>query len=244
MACGAALFHLKVALHHFGYAGKVRTFPKIDEPDLLARVGFGDKKRPTVENDTLFDAILKRRTNRLPFDPRKIPDNLLKELEAAVGKHDAWLHIVRDENDRNKIADLVAEGDRIQMASPSFRRELAAWIHPNRSASHDGMPGYALGLSSLTSSFAPMVVRTFDMGKGQAAKDRQLATGSPALAILDTDADAQTDWLTAGEAMDDVLLRARAGEIWASFLNQPIEVAELRRRLRDQLNLGVFHRLF
>ena len=243
ISCGAALFHLIVALRHFGYAGRVRTFPKADEPDLLARIGFGDRKRPTAGDDTLFDAIQKRRTNRMPFEPRPVPDAQLKELEAAASKHHSWLYVVRDENSRNKVADLVAEGDHQQMASSSFRRELAAWIHPNRTASHDGMPGYALGLSSLRSSFAPLVVRTFDMGKGQAAKDRQLATGSPALAILGTDTDAATDWLAAGEALDEVLLHARAGEIWTSFLNQPIEIPELRRRLRDQLNLGGFPQL-
>jgi hypothetical protein len=243
MACGASLFHLQIALRHFGYSGKIRTFPKADEPYLLARVGFGDRKHPSAEDELLFGAILKRRTNRMPFEPRTVPDDLLETLEGAAKKQGAWLHIFRDESDRNKVADLVAEGDRIQMANVNFRRELAAWIHQNRSVSHDGMPAYALGLTGLASGVAPLIVRTFDVGKGQAAKDRQLATGSPVLGLLGSEGDAPSDWLDVGRALDSVLLRARAGDVWASFLNQPIEVPELRSKLRNTLNVRGFPQL-
>jgi hypothetical protein len=51
------------------------------------------------------------------------------------------------------------------------------------------------------------------------------------LAVVGTDADAPQDWLAAGQALASVLLRARAEDVWASFLNQPIEVPELRTRL-------------
>ena len=243
MACGAALFNLRVALRHFGYGGRVERFPKNDEPDLLARVGFGEKHRPSVEERSLLQAIVQRRTNRMPFESRKVPEKVLSKLQAAASKEGAWLQFVTGEDERNMVADMVAEGDRIQMADPSFRRELAAWMHPNRATSHDGMPGYALGLSGLTSSVAPIVVRTFDVGKGQAAKDRQLATGSPALALLGTDTDTPQDWLCAGEALERVLLTGRADQIWASFLNQPIELPEFRVKLRDLLGAQGFPQL-
>ncbi len=243
IACGAALFHLRVALYHFGYEGKVQTFPDSNEPDLLARVGFGEKRKPTAEDELLFNAITKRRTNRRPFESRHVPDKVLAELKTVAGREKVLLQIVQGEDERNQIADLVAEGDRIQMADASFRRELAAWIHPNRSVSHDGMPGFALGLGNLASSFAPIIVRTFDFGKGQAARDRQLATGSPVLALLCTDGDSPTDWLTTGQGLARVLLRARAEGIWGSFLNQPLEIPKMRSKLRDLLRLKGFPQL-
>jgi len=138
---------------------------------------------------------------------------------------------------------LIAEADRIQMSDGHFRRELAAWIHPSRTASHDGTPGYAIGNPGLISYLGPLVVRTFDTGKGQAAKDRQLATGSPAMAILWTENDNSVDWLSAGQAMMRVLLRARVDDIWASFLSQPIEVPELRNQVRDLLGRKGFPQL-
>jgi len=68
-----------------------------------------------------------------------------------------------------------------------LRRELASWIHSNRSRSKDGMPGYAFGYNDIISYMGPFVIRTFDTGKGQAAKDCQLAVGSPVLTVLGTD---------------------------------------------------------
>ena len=235
MGCGAALFNLRIALNHFGYEGAVRTFPDASKPDLLARVNFGKETGAIAEEHGLFQAITKRRTNRMPFGTQLVPESLLLELQAAATKEGAWFHIVLGDENRNRVADLITEGDRIQMADGHFRRELAAWIHPNRTASHDGTPGYAIGLGGLTSYFGPLVVRTFDMGRGQAAKDHQLATGSPILAVLGTQTDTPEDWLSSGQALERVLLRARVDDVWSSFLNQPIEVPELRTQLRDLL---------
>jgi hypothetical protein len=235
ISCGAALFHLRVALQHFAYSVRVESLPDSNNQDLLARVMIDAKntKRAGREENLQFNSITKRRTNRMPFEDRKIPDTLLRELQASASKEGAWLHFASGEDNRNQVADLIAEGDRIQMANRHFRRELAAWVHPTHAVSHDGMPGYALGISSFASSFASLVVRTFDIGKGQAAKDRQLASGSPVLGLLGTDGDSLSDWLTAGQALARVLLHARGDGVWASFLNQPIEVPELRPRLRD-----------
>jgi hypothetical protein len=243
MACGAALLNLRLALRHFGYEGKVKTFPDNADPDLLARVGFGEKRKPTAEDNSLFRAIPKRHTNRMPFETREVPEKVLSKLKGAASKEGAWLHLIVDEGERNKVADLVAEGDNIQMADATFRRELAAWMHRNRDASHDGMPGFALGLGGLTSALAPLVVRTFDFGKGQAAKDRQLAAGSPVLAVLGSEANAQENWLSTGQALERVLLSARSEQVWASFLNQPIEVPGLLPRLREILGVTGFPQL-
>jgi hypothetical protein len=90
------------------------------------------------------------------------------------------------------------------------------------------MPGSALGMSDLTSRLGPFAVRTFDWGRGRAAKDEQLALGSPVLAVLTTKADGPADWLAAGQALGHVLLQATVDDVVASFLNQPVEVEELR----------------
>src|SRR5215208_4504425 len=138
-------------------------------------------------------------------------------------------------------AELIAAGDCIQLADKRFRRELASWVHPNRTKSRDGIPGYAFG--DVMSLAGPFVIRTFDTGKGQAAKDRQLAEGSPVLAVLGTEGDTPADWLAAGQALARILLRARAEGVWGSFLNQPIEVSELRPRVRERVGEAGFLQL-
>jgi hypothetical protein len=86
-----------------------------------------------------------------------------------------------------------------------------------------------MGAGEIASYLGPLLVRTFDWGEGQAAKDRQLAEGSPLLFIIGTQEDTPLDWLHAGQALARVLLRATSLGLSASFLNQPIEVDPLRQ---------------
>ncbi|MFM7103331.1 MAG: Acg family FMN-binding oxidoreductase, partial [Verrucomicrobiota bacterium] len=176
----------------------------------------------------LFQAIPRRRTNRHPYAPEPLPEELLQALAEAARREGAWLECVTDDPRREALGDLVASADRAQWADRLFRGELAAWLRPNDSPAPDGIPGWAEGLGDWASQAGPMVIRTFDLGRGQAAKDREIVLGSPVLAVLGTDRDTPSDWLAAGQALARVLLRARSEEVWASFLNQPVEVEALR----------------
>jgi len=233
ISCGAALFHLWLALRHFGHTGDVEVEPEIGNPDLLARVRLGENLSSRAEEELLFAQIHQRHTHRGPFDPHPLPAELIAALQEAAAEEGAWLHVLEDEEIRSTVADLVAEGDHIQWSNPDFRRELAAWTHPNHSRSQDGIPGYALGMNEVVSLASSLVVRTFDLGRGNAARDRALAAASPVLAVLGTEEDDTLAWLEAGEALARVLLRARRDGVWASFLNQPLEVPELRTELRQ-----------
>jgi nitroreductase len=243
ISCGAALFNLRVAVRHFGYAYEVQPFPDPNDPDLLARVRLGPEQEATEEGELLFEVLKERHSNRGPFGDRQVPGRLLSALQAAVWEEGAWLHLVQDEAAKHALAELIAKGDRIQLADKRFRRELASWVHPNRTKSRDGIPGYAFGFGDVMSLAGPFVIRTFDTGKGQAAKDRQLAEGSPVLAVLGTEGDTPADWLAAGQALARILLRSRAEGVWGSFLNQPIEVSELRPRVRETVGEAGFPQL-
>ena len=123
---------------------------------------------------------------------------------------------------------LVGAGDRTQMQLKSFRRELAAWMRPNHSKRQDGMPGFTMGFGELMSAIGPVVVRTFDLGKSQAARDEELVLHSPLLLVLGTTRDDPTSWMHAGMALERVLLELAAEGWFASFLNQAVEVGLLR----------------
>jgi nitroreductase len=231
MSCGAALALVRVALRRFGHDAVVEPLPDAADTDLLARATLGARVEPTRADHTLFEAIPKRRTIRAPFDPRDVEAEMVAELEELAAREGSWLAVIAPGERRHEVAALVDEGDRAQAADAAFRRELAAWFRPNRGASRDGIPGYAFGMSDLFSRVGAFVLRRFDWGKRQAAKDRGLLESAPLVAVLGTDRDEPRDWLAAGQALAYILLRARAEGVSASFLNQPIEVAELRPRL-------------
>jgi len=235
ISCGAALRFVRATLTHFGQGTRVALLPERDDPDLLARVTLADPVKPSEKDHALFRAILDRRTNRFPFEPREVPEVVLGRARTQAEKDGAWFQTLTGESDRAALAELIAEGDQAQLADRRFRRELAAWVHSNRSASHDGMPGYAHGMGNLASEVGPLIIRTFDVGDGKAARDRQLALGSPALAIVWTEDDSPRAWLRAGQGLAGALLSLQADGVSVSYLNQPIEIADLRDRVRSLL---------
>ena len=72
--CGAALYHLQLAMYHFGYSERVEPFPESENRDLVARIrAIGrsskeDEQSTDEHSSSLFYAITKRRTNRSPFE--------------------------------------------------------------------------------------------------------------------------------------------------------------------------------
>lgn len=233
MSCGTTLYHLRTAIRHYGYEPIVQTFPDLDDPDLIAFIRLGPPKAATLEDHRRFMAIKRRRTNRMPFAPVPVPNAELKTLQDVAREEGATLHVIQKPVDKKALADLIAEGDRIQGANKEFRRELADWLHPNLSKVRDGIPGYAKGVGDLLSLADPLYVRTFDWGQEQAEQNRLLSENSPALLVLSTEADNAVEWLAAGQALDGLLLMAADYGLYVSFLNQPIEIPDLRARLVD-----------
>jgi hypothetical protein len=242
ISCGAALFHLRLAMRYYGLGDACELLPTSDS-DLLAHVRVSGIPAETTDVQAMFRAILKRRTNRQVFESRDVPDSVLVDLQAAAKREGASLVIVRGDYRRTVIVDLIAAGDRAQLSNKSFRRELAAWVRPNHSNANDGIPGYGFGFSDVVALTGPFVIRTFDLGNFQAARDRELAEGSPVIAAITTAGDLPINWLAAGQALARVLLLARANRVWASFLNQPIEVEALRPQVREALDLDGYPQL-
>jgi hypothetical protein len=233
ISCGAALLNLRVAARHFGHQLSFELLPDPGDVDVLARAELLAAEPPSYEEKLLFWAISHRHTNRQAFEPRPVPGELVSALTVAAEREGAWLKPLTAEAERTALCELVVEGDRRQLDDPRFRRELASWLHRSRAKARDGMPAYAVGIPAILSAVGPFTVRTFDVGRGVAARDRKLVEHSPALFVLGTDGDGIADHMQAGQALERVLLRATQEEVSASFLNQPLEVADLRPRVAE-----------
>ncbi len=231
ISCGCALMNLRIAASSDGFGVQVRLLPEPDEPDLLARVSLSEQSSASVEEAQLAAFIEMRRTYRKRFAPRAVSASALEELIDAANREGARLVPLLSEEARHQAAGLVAEGDAAQWANSSWRRELAAWMHPRRRSDGLTIPPLAVPLAQL-------VVRAFDMGGGVGAKDRQLAEDAPLLAVLSTDSDRPRDWLLAGQALQRILLLGCKHGLQASFLNQPVQVASLRPKLQELVGAG------
>lgn len=233
ISCGAALFNIRVAAAAMGIASKVSLIPEPPDEELLAMVDLDDGQPVSDQVSGLYSMISKRRTYRKRFAEKTLPESVLIELAAAAEQEGAWLSVLSDTDMRLQVSQLVAEGDVIQWADRSWRRELAAWMHPRRKGDGLSVPGFAAPI-------AQAIVRTFDMGNGVGAKDSQLADESPVLAVLGTRGDDRVAWLEAGQALERVLLTACQAGLQASYLNQPIQTASLRPKFQQVVQTSGF----
>lgn len=232
ISCGCAAMNLRVAAANVGLAAQVEMLPDSQDDDLLAVISLSESPDKVTLDAELFDFIAERRTYRKRFKNEDIDEAIVHQLQEAAAAENASLQILT-EAARDQTANLVSEGDAMQWANPSWRRELAAWMHPRRK-------GDGLTVPWLAAPFAKVVVRTFDMGNGIGAKDRELAEQSPVLAVLGTKRDAAADWISAGNALERVLLIACKNGLQASYLNQPIQIASLRPKLQHLLRSSEF----
>lgn len=229
ISCGAAVFNLQVASEAAGLRPHVHLLPDGGDADRLASVTLGQAS--VGDLGELGKAIWQRRTHRGAFAPSRPTEAVVKDLDAAAAAHGVALTWVPPGEERDVVARLVAEGDRVQFADPAWRRELASWMHPRHR-------GEGLVVSSLTGSVTRFIVSHFDVGGRTARQDEAKLRDAPLVGVLATRDDGPAAWLAAGQALQHVLLVAARHGIMAGYSNQPCQVPRLRLRLREALAIG------
>ncbi|MFC4114242.1 Acg family FMN-binding oxidoreductase [Nonomuraea zeae] len=220
VSCGAALFNLRLAIRTAGQRPMLWLLPSPEEePDLLAAVRVGETSPVPDEHRELYDLIPVRRTSRRPFTSRRLPPAVLAELRRAAAREGATL-LPLDRNATTDLLDYAAIAEDELARDHEYRAELAAWTIPG--ARSDGMPSYTHGPRAPK---GPYPVRDFGRQVGEARFEEH-----PQLAALTTMSDGPLDWLTAGQALQRVLLVAAKHDVSASFLNQPLDLRDMRRR--------------
>jgi nitroreductase len=230
LACGAALYNLRLALHGLGIRPLVTVHTDTDHPDLLASVRYGGRKPPTPAQQQLLAAVSKRHTNRLPFTEEPVTPGERAALHKAAMEEGAWLHMVADPRERSALARLAAEAHTIQQADPAYRAEVAQWTAVAEGRD-DGVP--ARMSEHRPGAHERWVMRDFTGGQGRTNTSAGIPfEQEPAIAVLTSYAFGPYADVTAGQAMQRVLLTATAEGLTASFLSQLIEVEQLREELR------------
>ena len=72
----------------------------------------------------------------------------------------------------------------------------------------------------------------------QADADTEKLRSSPGAVVVASDADDKAAWVRTGQVYERLALQMTALGIKSAFLNQPIEVAELRSQFQSALGLG------
>ncbi len=97
IACGALLDHFRVAMAAAGFAAKVDRFPNPDNPLHVASIDFAAMEYVTDGHRQRANAILLRRTDRLPFAAPPDWDAFEAELRDTVDSDAVRLDVIPDD---------------------------------------------------------------------------------------------------------------------------------------------------
>jgi nitroreductase len=219
VACGAALFNLRIAAAAAGRQPVVTLLPDPGQPLLLATVRLAGPCRAQEAERELHAAIPRRHTNRNPFSSRPVPPGVLAEFKEAARLEGAILHVL-DYDETVRVLRLARDAERDQLADPAYRAELAQWAGGLRD--REGIPDSALGPRSVDGRAPVRDFRPAQPGPRSYAMFEQ----TPQLAVLSTHFGGQADWLRAGQALQRVLLTATSRGISASPHTLPLEATD------------------
>ncbi|MBP2479484.1 nitroreductase [Crossiella equi] len=236
LACGAALFNIRLALTSAHIRPLVTLVPDRHQPDLMAVVRHGGRVHLDSGTAELLRAIPRRRTNRRPFLDRAVPRSLVPALVRAAERERCWLHPVEDRAERAALLGLVQRAHRRQQEDPAFRAEFASWTgHEGQRA--DGVPCSAGG--PLPEPQDTWVLRDFTGGLGQSRVPGKDFEDQPLVVVLCSFYDDPSADLAAGQALQRLLLTATTHGVAGSFLSAPVEVPSVREDLRRLLGGGL-----
>jgi hypothetical protein len=234
---GAALFNLRLAVRHLGFAAKVRLLPDPADIDLLAEIGWGWHAPPTAEETRLYQSIARRHTHRGPFTA-DIPPLFTGDLVRIARQEQAQLQVIYDPRCHGPLAGLIHVAERIQRASPGFAAERTRWARPPGDRRRDGVPATAYPAQPDGLEFAG---RDFACGIGWGYPLKSPPDGPNAvglIALLTTRDDSRLAWLLAGQALQRLLLHTTSHGVSAAYHTQPLELPEIRQRIRTEFANG------
>ncbi|MFD9093249.1 Acg family FMN-binding oxidoreductase [Streptomyces collinus] len=235
VGCGAALLNLRVAAAAAGLAPVVRLLPDPSCPELLAEVRPRGTGKPDEALAGLSAAIRRRHSSRLPFREETLPTDVRETLRDAALAEGAELLFPGVWHVRS-ILELVRDAEGREALAPDVREETARWAHtgsPSDAGVVDGIAVEAFGPRQGRSS---VPVRDFAAGRPLPGRGWALYEREPNIALLGTAHDRPVDWLSAGQALERVLLRATADGLVASLTSQPLEWPEIRWAVRDPVS--------
>jgi len=219
IACGAALFNLRLAATVAGRQPEVRLLPGAAESLLLATVRLAGPCQATQDEIELRAAIAERHTNRSPFSRRALPPGVLAELAEAAQIEGAVLHFP-DSQETSRLLRLVEDAERDQLADPAYRVELARWVGKERD--REGVPDDVAGPRDPASATP---VRDFTPAQPHSAGYAWFEE-EPQLAVLSTVHNTKADWLRAGQALERAWLTATLRRVAVDPLTQPLETPD------------------
>ena len=193
----------------------------------------------------LFQAIPARQCTRAEFDGKPLNNEELKLLEQAGNGDGVQLILLTEKSAMEKVLESVVQANSVQMNDPAFVAELKQWIRFGAAEAvqaGDGLYSASSGNPSLPRWLGSPLFGMFFRPASENEKYARHVRSSAGIAVFVSRPDGKTapaaHWVEVGRCYERFALQAAALGIRNAFLNQPVEVASLRRQFASSLGVS------
>ena len=154
--------------------------------------------------------------------------------------HGVKIVVVTEAATKEEIRQLVRQGNLAQFADKGFVAELRSWLRFSEDDAVEKGDGLASPVTGKPFAPAWIINAIFDhivTGESQAATDDNNIRSSPAIVALVASQDNIESWINVGRVYQRIALVASSLGLQTAFVNQPIEVRNLRPKLNHALHL-------
>lgn len=233
ISLGCALENLLLAARAAGYAPEV-TYP-----------GSTDVIRVQLTSDTphvspLFEAIPLRQNVRSEYDGHAVKSSDLDQMQTISLEPSVSLRFATNPTDLALTLDYVQQGNLKQYADRAFRDELIQWLRFTKKealASLDGLYTRCSGNPEIPRWLGQMFV-SGTQPQQQADIDAKKLRSSAGAVVVVSQSDDKDAWVRVGQVYERLALTFTTLNIKSAFLNQPVEVTDVREQFKSALGLG------
>lgn len=234
VSLGCAAANLELAAQACGLTGELR-FDSAGNGAARYDVAPG-AKRVSI----LCDAIPRRQSTRALYDGRAATARDMTQLAEAAHIPGVDLVLISDRRQIDRVRELVTAGNDRQMSDAAFMAELKHWMrfNPRAALRHgDGLFSGASDNPALPDWLgAPMFDLAFRASSENEKYTRHIAS-SAGVAVFAGAGASPAEWFDVGRACQRFALQATALGMKVAFINQPVEVAELRPALASLIGM-------
>jgi len=227
ISCGASLDHFRVAMAAIGWDASVEQFPNPNNLDHLASIDFTSVDYVTQARRDRADAILHRRTNRLPFRAPKHWASFEPVLRSSFDSELVTLDVLASDA-RPGLAEASRLTEALRRYDDQYHHELDWWTAPLRAS--EGIPQSALVSESDSSRVD--VNRRFPIDPSDERSSAGVYDQAKIL-VLSTPTDTRVDALNCGEALSAVLLECTMVGLATCPVTHVTELEASRNIIRD-----------
>lgn len=238
VSLGCALENLVLAA---GASGQATNVAVSDDGQTGASVRLSGTFAPGADDTAMFEAIPRRQSCRALYDGKPVAAEDLVRLKTASQVPGVDLVLLTERPEIDAVRDLVIAGNDVQMADPAFMRELKDWLRfsPKRAReTGDGLYAAASGNPALPEWLGRTAFDLVFKASAENDKYARQMDSSAGIAVFSAISEGPAGWMSVGRACQRFCLMATALGLKTAFVNQPVEVADLRPELAAISGLG------